>query len=105
VGIKLKPACDNSYTTHAMSPAAVLQVFREIRQQEPPPSFTLSIRGWRFQLGDDLSPEANANLEAALSFADRLCANPDPGYWLALAASAVVRPPKPLDGRLSGSAA
>jgi len=101
----LKPACDNSYTTHAMSPSAVLQVFCEIRHQEPPPSYTLSIRGERFELGEHLSPEADANLEAALSFAEKLCANPDPGYWLSLAASEVVCPPQAGEGRLHGSAA
>lgn len=81
---QLHPACDNSYTTHAMSPAAVLQVYREIRQQEPPPSFLLSIRGTRFELGEGLTPEAAANLHAATQFAKSLFAMPKFAAWLEL---------------------
>ena len=81
---RLQPAHDNSYTSHAMSPAAVLQVYREIQRVEPPPSFLLGIRGQRFELGQDLSAAGAANLAAALSFAGVLCARPQLAQWLAL---------------------
>jgi hydrogenase maturation protease len=81
---RLEPAQDDSYTTHAMSPAAVLQVYRDIRRREPPPSFLLSIRGERFDLGEGLSASARENLDAALKFAEALCAKPLLGYWLGL---------------------
>jgi len=80
----LNPKADRSYTTHAMSPAAVLQVFAEIHHGPPPPAFLLSIRGERFELGEGLSPEAQANLEAAAQFAAQLCARPETGYWTRL---------------------
>jgi len=80
----LTPACDASYTTHAMSPAAVLQVYREIRRREPPPGFLLSIRGERFELGQDLSTAGAANLDAALTFAEGLCVRPQLAHWLSL---------------------
>ncbi|CAG0980853.1 hydrogenase maturation protease [Anaerolineae bacterium] len=80
----LHPEADRSYTTHAMSPASVLQVFAEIYRRPPPLAFLLSIRGERFELGEGLSPEAQANLEAAAQFAARLCARPEPGYWSSL---------------------
>lgn len=81
---QVRPASDRSYTTHAMSPAAVLQVHLEIHQRPPPPSFLLSIRGEGFELGEPLSPSARTNLEAAFAFAKTLCEHPDPAHWLGL---------------------
>ncbi len=75
---------DASYTTHAMSPAAVLQVYRQLYRGTPPPSFLLSIRGEQFELGDDLTPAAKKGLTAALEFAEALIARPDPAFWLSL---------------------
>lgn len=78
----LQPARDKSYTTHAMSPAAVLDVYRSIKNQDPPPCFLLSIKAEQFELGEDLSVSAEANLVAACSFAGRLLSNPDLDFWL-----------------------
>jgi hydrogenase maturation protease len=78
----LRPENDRSYTTHAMSPQAVLQVFAEIRRRPPPSAFLLSVRGERFELGEPLSRAAQANLDAAAQFAAKLCARPEPSYWL-----------------------
>ncbi len=80
----LQPEIDRSYTTHAMSPAAVLQVYQQINHRPPPPSFMLSVRGERFELGEGLSLSALANLEAALQFAKLLCARPELSYWQSL---------------------
>lgn len=77
----LRPEADRSYTTHAISPQAVLQVFADIHRRPPPPAFLLSIRGERFELGEGLSLAAQANLQAAAEFAARLCARPELGYW------------------------
>jgi hydrogenase maturation protease len=63
------PARDASFTTHAMTPAAVLQVLRDIGQGEPPPCSLLLIRGEQFELGAPLSDAASAHLEAALAWA------------------------------------
>jgi hydrogenase maturation protease len=78
----LEPARDKSYTTHAMSPAAVLAVYRSIKNQTPPPCFLLSIRAEQFELGEDLSANAEANLAKACSFAGRLLSKPDFDFWL-----------------------
>ncbi len=56
---------DASYTTHAMSPGAVLAVYEQINDYPPPPAFMLSIRGYEFELGQPLSAQARANLQAA----------------------------------------
>ena len=59
---------DVSFTTHAMSPGAILSVFAQVEQQPPPPAFLLSIRGYEFGLGQPLSTDANRHLGAACEF-------------------------------------
>ena len=71
---RLQPARDTSYTSHALSPAAVLHVYQQINHAPPPPAFQLAIRGERFELGEPLSAAAEANLAAALAFARQLLA-------------------------------
>lgn len=78
---RLRPARDTSYTSHALSPAAVLHVYEQINRVPPPPAFSLAIRGERFELGESLSPAAEANLAAALEFAGRLLARRDVERW------------------------
>ncbi len=63
-----KPARDATFSTHVMSPAAVLATFRAIETREPPPCHVLAIRGYGFELGAPLCPAAVANLDAAVAF-------------------------------------
>ena len=58
---------DESFSSHALSPAAVLETHRSLAG-EPPPAWVLAIRGERFELGEGLSPAAAGHLEAALTF-------------------------------------
>ncbi|WP_046061132.1 hydrogenase maturation protease [Methylotuvimicrobium alcaliphilum] len=85
---ELEPAHDKSYTTHAMSPAAVLQVYQTIKHQTPPPCFLLSIQGEQFELGSDLSPKARKNLQRADQYAERLLKRPNVKIWRELAEKA-----------------
>jgi len=62
---------DASFTTHALSPQALLQVFRELRGEEPPPATQLAIRGEGFALGAPLSAVAHSNLILALAWCRR----------------------------------
>lgn len=78
---RLQPARDTSYTSHALSPAAVLHVYQQINHVLPPPAFQLAIRGERFELGEPLSTAAEAHLTAALTFADELLAVPQIEIW------------------------
>jgi hydrogenase maturation protease len=64
----LVPEQDLSYTTHAMSPAAVLSVYQQIHQQPPPSAYMLSIRGYAFRLGEPLSWRARSHLQTAFEF-------------------------------------
>jgi hydrogenase maturation protease len=64
--VRIEAARDSSFTTHAMSPQAVLKVYADIDDGEPPPCWLLAIRGERYELGEGLSAEASKNLVAAL---------------------------------------
>ncbi len=59
---------DDSYTTHAMSPQALLSVYEKVNKQTAPASFMLSVRGYEFGLGLAMSDEAGANLDEAVGF-------------------------------------
>ena len=63
--IRLQPEQDASYTTHAMSPQALLSVYQQVNGSTPPPAWLLSIRGYEFGLGLPLSTAANKHLQAA----------------------------------------
>lgn len=69
---RLHPAQDSSYTSHALSPAVVLQVYAQIYPEPPPPAFQLAIRGECFELGEPLSAVAQTNLDLALAFTRQL---------------------------------
>ncbi|MBX3616794.1 hydrogenase maturation protease [Nitrosomonas sp.] len=58
---------DDSYTSHALTPATLLYTFQNIYRQPPPPSFLLRIRGYSFELEDRLSKQADMNMQAALA--------------------------------------
>lgn len=60
---------DISYTSHALSPEAVLQVFLDIQGCAAPSAHLLAIRGERFELGEPISAAAQDHLAAALVWA------------------------------------
>jgi hydrogenase maturation protease len=65
----LQPGRDASFSSHAMSPAALLQAYVDVHASAPPPATLLAIRGERFELGEPMSASATANLDAALTWA------------------------------------
>jgi hydrogenase maturation protease len=62
---EIGPRRGETPTTHALAPEAVLDVYARTLAKTPPPSFTLCMRGERFELGEGLSAEAGVRLEAA----------------------------------------
>jgi hydrogenase maturation protease len=58
-------AHDNSYSSHAMTPHALLHAYHQFYGKDAPPTFLLRIRGYGFELGDSLSADATVNLEQA----------------------------------------
>lgn len=78
---ELEPEQDKSYTSHAMSPAAVLAVYRQVNKQPPPPAFLLAIKGESFELGESLSAAAQVHLAQALEFSRRLLRDARVEVW------------------------
>ncbi|HEY0844602.1 MAG TPA: hydrogenase maturation protease [Noviherbaspirillum sp.] len=68
--MRLEARQEAAATTHALSPASLLSVYRRFHRQNPPPAYLLAIRGYCFELGSPMSAEALANLDAAMSMLD-----------------------------------
>ena len=73
----LRAARDASFTTHAMSPESVMQVFRDLHHAEPPPCTLLAIRGTQFELGEPPGASALTHLALALPWGLRWLAEGD----------------------------
>ena len=72
---------DHSYTSHAMTPFALLHTYRQVYGTDAPPAFLLCIRGYDFELGNPLSDKAAANLEVATERMRELCADGNLQSW------------------------
>src|SRR3990167_5041599 len=56
----VKPAPNAGFTTHALAPEALLQVYTDLEHAEPPPCTLLAIRAQRFELGEPPGEQALA---------------------------------------------
>jgi len=67
-----------SYTTHALSPGALMAIYAKTQNKPCPPAFLLSVRGYSFELGAPLSEQATENITLATLFLKELlsCQNP-----------------------------
>jgi hydrogenase maturation protease len=61
---------DPSWTSHALSPPALLRVFEAVTKRAPPEAWLLAIRGFEFELGAELGERATHNLEAAWAWTE-----------------------------------
>lgn len=77
---RLQAEKDASFTSHVMSPMALLHAYQNL-YGTPPPAYLLQIRGERFELGEPLSPKAVANLDASLDLVKKLCSNRTSHDW------------------------
>lgn len=75
------PRRDPSYTSHALSPQALLQVFVDVHGRPPPPVTLLAIRGESFELGEPMGAAAHDHLNQSVDWVRR---------WVA---DALARPP------------
>lgn len=78
---RIFPSTAIAHTTHALSPEAVLQVYRQTAGSEPPPAFVLCVRGEGFELGEPLTPGASHNLKAAFQTLQQLCQDSSLAAW------------------------
>ncbi|MCF8167363.1 MAG: hydrogenase maturation protease [Rhodoferax sp.] len=60
---------DTSYTSHALSAEALLQVLHDFDSSQSPSATLLAIRGESFGLGETMGADAQHNLAAALDWA------------------------------------
>jgi hydrogenase maturation protease len=68
--VEIRPvaaAQDESFTTHRLSPGALLHTYEAIEHAPAPPAWTVAIRGEQFELGAPLSEAARRNLAQALA--------------------------------------
>ena len=72
------PVEDSSYSSHALSPQALLAAYVRHYGEIPPETRLLAIRGYGFELGETLSAQAQANLEAGQECIAARLANPLP---------------------------
>jgi len=63
----VEPSKDATFTTHVLSPQALLHTYQAVVRAPPPRAFVIAIRGERFELGESMSAAATAHLEAALT--------------------------------------
>jgi hydrogenase maturation protease len=79
--VRLQPEQDTSYTTHAMSPQALLSVYQQVNGCMPPPAWLLSIRGYEFGLGLPISPAAQQHLLEAFNHVKVFIDPARPAEW------------------------
>jgi hydrogenase maturation protease len=72
---------DASFTSHALSPASLLMVYRNYYGSDAPPCFLLGIRAYEFELGTPISAAARDNLNASMTMLEQ---------WLTLNCSASI---------------
>ena len=77
----LAAAKDSSFTSHALSPSALLHTFVQVTGKQPPPAFLLQIGGVEFELGKGLSHTAKENLHAAVQLCRILLDQPEEKAW------------------------
>ncbi|MBA4070752.1 MAG: hypothetical protein C0497_02805 [Gemmatimonas sp.] len=83
---RTKSSRDDSYTTHELSPEAVLHVAREVTGRDPPPAWVLGVRGESFELGAPVSVAARGHLDLAWDELRTLLDDPCASAWDARAA-------------------
>lgn len=66
---KPRAARDASFSTHALGPEALMQVYAEVQRSDPPPCTLLAIRAAQFELGEPPGEQALVDLELALDWA------------------------------------
>ncbi len=69
---RLEPCRDNSYTSHAMSPSALLAVYEQVCDDPLPDAYLLGIPAYQFDLGTSITAQARKHLGKARDFVREL---------------------------------
>lgn len=78
---ELQPTPDSSISTHALSPAALLNVYQRIMGAVPPDSFLMTLKAEQFELGTGLSIGMQQRLQQAYILLQQLFSAPNAEYW------------------------
>lgn len=78
---KIVPAMEIGFTTHAMHPASVAALCRELYSVFPG-CYLLEVRGFEWEMEEGLSNAAGTNLDAAVEYILPLLRKRDPGKAL-----------------------
>lgn len=68
----LEPCRDNSYTSHAMSPASLLAVYEKVCSEPLADAYLLGICAYQFDLGTSITAQAREHLGQAGNFVREL---------------------------------
>jgi len=79
---KVNAAKELGYTTHALSPAALMAIYAQTQNKPCPPAFLFSVRGYSFELGAPLSKQAQENIILATQFLTELLSSQNPRQLL-----------------------
>ena len=77
----LEPRLETSYTTHGVTPSTLLNIYQQTLNQVPPPCYLLALQGAAFNLGENLSPQAEQSLQQAFEFCTGILNQDDFKCW------------------------
>ncbi len=72
---RITPSSDGNFSTHAISPQALLNVFEQTMQATAPDSWLLHVAAREFELGAEPGSNARRSIEQAHGFLRELLAN------------------------------
>ncbi len=78
---------DGNFSTHAISPQALLNVYLQTTGNELPPAYLLHVAGKSFGLGESLGETGSAAAESAWAFLEDLLSHPASEWRAGLSAS------------------
>jgi hydrogenase maturation protease len=78
---KISAEADNSFSTHSVSPSALLHLFEKTNGSSAPEAFMLHISGKEFELGSSISQHTQSALEQAWEYLQNLFGMPQE-QWL-----------------------
>ena len=81
------PSGELGHTSHALSPAELLGQYPRLFASQPPSAFLLQIPGWRFELGQSMSPATRRSCEMAAELVERLLEKRHLNAWRAACGS------------------
>lgn len=78
---RLEPGEAELLYSHALPPESLLKVYTQLYPDPPPAVFVLCIRGERFELGEEPTPQATERLALAAELCKALLREPEPEAW------------------------